>query len=931
MKSALKVSIIYLIFGLVWIFMSDGILHEVFTNFQSIARIQTIKGLLFVLVTMVLIYSMVRLLVKQHDDEVMYRIDKEEQLLEVIRENNQFRHLFEQSSSGMIITDPNQEDNPIVYVNEGFEKITGYNKKEILGKNCRFLQGKDTSEENKKKIRQALKNNEPIQIEIKNHRKDGRPFWNELKISPIFDDADQLLCFIGIQEDVTSKKIQTTFMENQLKIAKEIISSKNLFDTITDSCQMIEDHLDVSCMILRLDDEKQVIQCFGSSHIPEQVKKEIHNIDFNEYREHYLTTLLNMGHNQVGQMTDDPSFGPYWNIMLERGFQTFQITPIVSEDEQMLGIFITFAKHPEQVNAITCQTIEGYASILSFSLKSMQYLDQIKQSERRYRLIANNSTDFVCVIDEQLHVEYISPSHKMIFGENLDFTTIKKSLKNDSKHKLSGLIDQLKNGIEFERVEAELIDKNGKTHVIDIDGKRFLDHEEDKYKILLVSKDVTERKQFERSLNRVLYYDGLTQLPNRYYFTKLLEKSLAENEEQALFVLDFDQMKEINNMLGQSAEEYVLTHVVDIIKQALPQSIIARTGQDEFSILVEQFESYNDLENKVRNLLDSLDVSWRYQSVEFIATVSVGVSIFNGQSTEALIVEAELALKESRKKGKQQYYIYRQEPSQSEISSFSLQNELYHALDKKQFEVWYQPQIDLHTNNILGVEALIRWKHDTLGMISPAEFIPIAEETRWIVPIGTWVLKKVCQDVVAWRKDHHSFNASVNISYAQLQDESFIPTVKRILEETKCPASQLIFEITESMLMKDLSLSIRVLQELKALGIRIAVDDFGVGYSSLSYLKQFQLDYLKIDRAFVMNIHEDNNDFAIVQAIMEMARTLGLKVIVEGVERLQHVQLLQKIGCRYFQGYWYSKPIPKKELYKTIDMIYQDKFVYENR
>lgn len=926
MKSAVKISSIYLMVGFGWVLFSDQMIHGIFSDLDRLSLLQTIKGAIYVLFTTVLIFFMVQLLTKRHQEEMANRVRNENKLVQVIEENKQFRHLFEQASLGMVITDPKQQDNPIIYINEGFEKITGYKRKEIIGKNCRFLQGADTTEENKKKIRNAIDTAQPIQIELKNYRKDGTFFWNELKITPIFDDNQQLLCFIGIQEDITEKKTQTIFMENQLDIARKMLSSNDFSTTINQSCQVIEDHLEMGCVILRFDEQHHNYQFFGSSMIPKEIKDQLSGKQFNQRSKEYMRTFLNNANSLVELRRQDEVFGVYWDIMYEAGFKQYWARPIINEDAQILGTFFVFYRMDHHLDSIRLQTLESYSYILSLSLKSMQYMDDIKQNERRYRLIANHATDMVCVVDDQLNTEYISPSHEKLLGEGCNFQTILNSFTINSKDKVEGLINQLRNGLDFERMEATLIDLQQNKHHIELDGKRYYDDQEQKFKMLLVARDVTERKEFEWSLNKVLYYDGLTQLPNRHYFKQLLEKTLLRKHQTALFILDFDQMKEIRNMYGQGAAEYVLIQVIDKLKQVLPRAVIARTGEDEFSVLLKQIDSFRDLEEKVKNVLQVLDTSWHYQTYEFIATVSIGVSLFEEQTADTMILQAELALKEARKKGKHRYYIYLEETQQGTISSLSLQNDLYHALTKQQFEVWYQPQINTLNNSIDGVEALIRWKHDKLGMIAPGQFIPIAEETRWIVPIGTWVLHEVCKDVVTWMKKGNTVQASVNISYGQMEEDKFIQKVKEILVETGCPPTQLIFEITESMIMKDLALSLHVLNELKTLGIKISVDDFGVGYSSLSYLKQFPLDCLKIDRAFVTNIHNDPNDFAIVQAIMEMSKALGLEVIAEGVETVEHVYLLQKLGCQHFQGFWFAKPTKKENIQEVIDTIYQEKF-----
>lgn len=926
MKAAVKISVVYLLVGLLWIIFSDRLLELIFTNNNTISLFQTTKGFFYVFLTTLLIFFMVRLLVKRHQQETLNRINKEKELITLLNQNDQFRHLFEQSTAGMVITDLNKKDNPIIYVNEGFEQITGYTTEEVIGGNCSFLSDQRDLSNNISEINQALENQETVKMELKNYRKDGTFYWADLKISPIFNTHNELTCCVGVLEDITEKKIKTDFMENQLKIAKEMLSPNNIRDTIKNSCQMVEDHLNMGCMILRIDEKHQTYELFGSNSIPISIINKIYERAYNERSQVYLKMLSNSGSYELKDMMEHEVYGFYWRLLYEEGFRSFNVKPILNEEGQVLGGFFVFSKQNENVESIMLQTIENYASILSISLKHMDYVKEIEQSERNYRLIADNTKDMICVIDSDLNTEYISPSYELYFEGFSSFNDLIHALPATSRLRLIGYVNQLIKEYELRRIEFPF-DIDQQTYQLEVDGKQIYDSEEGKNKILLVFRDITERKCYEVSLNHVLYYDSLTNLPNRYYFKQLLEGMISNYDQLALLVLEFDQIKEISNTFGQGAGEYLLNNVADRIKNLIPDATIARTGEEQFSIVSKQINDKYELEKKVKQVLAEMNTFWHYQAHQFVTTVNIGAALFNDQTAETIILQAELALKESFKQGKQRYYIYKDAMKEGNISSLSLQNELYHALDKDQFEIWYQPQIDTVSSKVEGMEALIRWNHDTFGIISPSQFIPIAEETRWIIPIGTWVIRQVCQDLVMWLQEGLSYKVSLNISYVQMEDEMFLTKVKEILEETGCPPHLLVFEITENMLMKDLALSLNVINELKILGIEIAVDDFGVGYSSLSYLKQFKLDCLKIDRSFVTHIHKDINDYAIVQAVTEMSQSMGLKVIAEGVESIEHVHLLQRLGCEHFQGYWYSKPVRKELLPEKIQTIHREKFI----
>lgn len=921
MKPALKISAIYMISGALWIVFSDNLMHSISQNVMN----QTYKGFIYVVATSILLFFMVRQLVKKHQDEIDRRIEKEHELFQAINENERFRHLFEQAPSGMMITDPSEEDNPLVYVNEGFEKLTGYKSKEVIGKNPRFLQGALTEERARDNIKQAIIEKQPIQLEIQNYKKDGSIFWNELKITPIFNEMNQLKYLTGIQNDITDKKNQTMLIKNQLDFVKTMLLTKDHSEIFSRFTQTIEKHLAMPCTIFRLNEDNKTFQLFASASVPESFQTVMYeyfgvNLDNEKKFEMFTKETL-----VVEDIFKDEKFKTFWPIAKKNGYQSFWSTPIITKEREVIGVFSVYKKDTLPFTELELDALESYSSIFAMAMQNVQYNDKLQKSERRYRLIGENSSDMICLLNEQLKAEYFSPSNARLLGSANKFSDVQQALSEESLSRLTSFIEILKDQGQPDTIEVELKAVNNIWHSLDVRGSQFYDIEEKQNKILLVARDITERKDYENRLDRLLYYDPLTQLPNNYFFKKVLTKTINSRKPFTLLLLDFDQMKEIRSLYGGGAEEEVLTKLGDTIRRLLAVSMIARTGESEFSVLLAAYPNLDELKQQVKGLLRILEEPWHYQDQEFVATVSIGVVHFTEQSADTMRFQAEWALQTARKQGKQRYHIYLDEVSQGTHTSISIQNDLYHALERNEFKLLYQPQVNVKDNNVYGVETLIRWQHPTLGMISPGEFIPIAEDTGLIIPISEWIIREVCLEMMQWISTGKVRNASINISYRQMEEEDFVAKVESILSETKCPANRLTFEITENMLMKDLALSLRILNQLKEIGIQLSVDDFGVGYSSLSYLKKFPIDCLKIDRAFVTSIHTDPNDFAIVQAIMEMSRALGLKVVAEGTETEDNIRILQKLGCDNFQGYWFSRPVDRNQLEENVAKIYLEK------
>ncbi len=433
---------------------------------------------------------------------------------------------------------------------------------------------------------------------------------------------------------------------------------------------------------------------------------------------------------------------------------------------------------------------------------------------------------------------------------------------------------------------------------------------------------VIQRGMAEEKIQRLAYHDDLTGLPNRRVFAESLKvaiagfKPISNNRHLALLFMDLDRFKVINDTLGHHIGDELLKVFADRLKKNLGNSgIVSRQGGDEFILLLENITE-EEVIAKANKVIDILSSPFLIGGHEIFITPSIGISMHpkDGDDDVILIRNADIAMYEAKKKGRNNYQFYNEKFDFQSSELLVLETELRKADISKHFIIHFQPIIDLTSNAVAGAEALIRWQHPKFGLISPEKFIRIAEDTGLIIPIGEWVIRKVCQDMKERiRKGFFPINFSVNLSLRQFFDSNLVTTMANIIKEEGIEPSNITLEITESMTM-DVEKASQILYQLKELGVKISIDDFGTGYSSLQYLQKFPIDYLKIDKSFIQNIVVNKDDYNIASTIIVMAHNLGLKVIAEGVETEEQVEILKGFRCEKAQGYYYSKPLPLDQL-----------------
>ena len=467
------------------------------------------------------------------------------------------------------------------------------------------------------------------------------------------------------------------------------------------------------------------------------------------------------------------------------------------------------------------------------------------------------------------------------------------------------------------------------------EGRLVISGEE---KVLAIIRDITEQRQAEERISFLAYHDTLTHLPNRHLFKDRMRQALAYAQRHQLLVavlfLDLDNFKRINDTLDHNMGDLLLQGVGDRLVKCVRRSdsvarlemeeltpTVARLGGDEFTVLLNGISSIQNAATVAQRILDVLVQPFMLGTHEVFITTSIGVTVYpyDSENVDTLLKNADTAMYQAKDQGKNNYQFYAESMNAVALERFTMESQLRKALKHDEFQLYYQPQLDLHSLDMIGLESVIRWLHPERGCVLPEAFIPLAEDTGLILPIGEWVLQRACSEIQSLRRTGFpSLSVMVNISSIQLRQKDFADTVIRATKTHDIDPHSLELELTESILMQNIEETITKLQELKDIGIRLSLDDFGTGYSSLSYLKRIPLDTIKIDRSFIKDIEKKTDSAEIIKAIIAMAHSLSLKVIAEGVETEQQLAFLIENRCDLVQGYYISPPLPKDALIQFL-------------
>ena len=542
---------------------------------------------------------------------------------------------------------------------------------------------------------------------------------------------------------------------------------------------------------------------------------------------------------------------------------------------------------------------------------------KLHENEQKYRSLFENNIDSVITFDIDGNFIKMNKAAEKLLGytfEEVKGSLFVRHIIPEEQEKIFKYFQTALKGeaVQYETVMYNSADEERYIHVtlipMKMDGEIIGVHS--------IGKDLTESHQLQQKLNYLVFHDYLTNLSNPYKFHHNLNQLIESNEHQffSLFFLDLDRFKLINDSFGHSYGDTLLQSVSQRLLSIVPEGgTVYRYGGDEFIVILRD-TTITETTLFAEQIVSKLSEPYKIEQLEIVTTPSIGISVYplDGIEAETLIRKADNAMYHVKRIARGHYQFHHDSIKQKSDGNIRMDASLRKGVQQNEFFLVYQPQIDPITNQVVGVEALLRWKSQEFGLVSPGDFIPLAEETGLIIPIGEWVLEQACFQIQAWEKEDVKLPVAINLSVRQFYYHNFIPSLQRIIEETQIDPSFLHMEITESMAI-DQEFATKVLRQLKNIGVKIAIDDFGTGYSSLSHLKKFPLDYLKIDQSFIRDLENDGGEQDIVSIITMLAKKFNMLTIAEGVETAKHVELLKKNDCDIMQGFFYSKPLTPDE------------------
>jgi diguanylate cyclase (GGDEF)-like protein/PAS domain S-box-containing protein len=550
---------------------------------------------------------------------------------------------------------------------------------------------------------------------------------------------------------------------------------------------------------------------------------------------------------------------------------------------------------------------------------------KVKKSSEKFRSVADVAQEFIYLRTLDGHYDYVSPSCMELCGYPADTfysnpNFMDKLIHPSDRLRWKNHIHHINNAGAPETLDIRLVSKGGDVVWISHLCIPVFNNENQQTGVRSSNLNITERKAFEERIEHLAYYDSLCDLPNRRSLEQMIDQNIerCKNSGQkfALLFLDLDRFKYINDSHGHFFGDKLLRIISRRLVECAKQGKVTRFGGDEFVIIANHITNPEQAITYAEEIISTIEEQFIVDGLELYLSGSIGIAFYpqDGISTDELIKNADAAMYHSKAEKQDKVYFFQPHLTRKASSFISIEGRIRKALEQSEFELYYQPKVSLPDQRIIGLEALARWIHPDEGVIPPDQFIPVAEETGLILPLGEQLMTRAFQDMKGWEQEGIEIPVAVNISGRQFMDSKFCDTMERLLASSQCKSRLLEIEITEQVFMRDLDITVSKLERIKKHGISVAVDDFGTGYSSLKYIKMLPVDVIKIDRSFIWGATEDPKDFAILKAIGSLCQGLSLKMVAEGIENETHQQLVQDIGCDIAQGFLFHKPLPISEV-----------------
>ncbi|HWA13001.1 MAG TPA: EAL domain-containing protein [Burkholderiales bacterium] len=620
----------------------------------------------------------------------------------------------------------------------------------------------------------------------------------------------------------------------------------------------------------------------------------------------------------------DPLWEDYRDLALPYGLRACWSVPVVAASGEVVGSFAAYYSVPRMPHPEEMALLETGRHIAGIAIERDRAMQALRTRHERLQMVMDAMPFSIAYADRNLRYvavnrrfeEFFNQRREQVIGRHT-WDVIGKPLFDSIKP----YMDQVMAGQEV-KYERERLGEDGRARHFEVhylpqigDDGTVLGH----FGIL---HDITERKRSEALLQFLANHDQLTRLPNRNQFSQKLQEALGRasryGHRAALMFIDLDRFKNVNDTLGHESGDMLLVAVADRFRETLRATdTLARLGGDEFTVVLENIEGPAQAAASAQRLLGTFAQPFQVQGQELFLGASIGISLFpeDGQDATTLLRNADIAMYRSKDLGRNTFEFYSSEATAATLERLQLESSLRRALEREEFQLHFQPIVDLESGAIVGMESLVRWNHPERGMVAPATFIPMAEESGLIVPIGDWVLRAACQQARQLADlGHRGLRVAVNLSARQFRRQDLAQAIADTMAAARVTPDMIELEVTESSVMQDAEVAVRTLNSLKEMGVHLSIDDFGTGYSSLSQLKRFPIDALKVDQSFVRDIPNDENDAAIASAIIAMGHSLRLTLIAEGIETAEQLAFLRGLGCQRGQGFLFSRPLPAAEL-----------------
>ena len=603
----------------------------------------------------------------------------------------------------------------------------------------------------------------------------------------------------------------------------------------------------------------------------------------------------------------------------------------------MILLFVLINKRASRIKNASDKTVKAYEELKALNEEQFALKEELTYQKDLIQNIIEGAPVLIVIWNEEFEILKVNPFGKEVFEykeeELIGKVWINMSIASENGLIRENLLDELTHNGELKKYESSFTTKKGKklnilwsSSVIRADGE--------KKTIVSIGMDITERKKHEESIKHMAYYDSLTGLPNRDMFRSEIEIFIENSKGKdkfAIAFLDIDNFKYVNDTMGHSIGDDLLKYISCRLSSAIKYpDIAARLGGDEFGILFKDFGTEENLMKKLNDIQKAVGNSWNSNNREFFISMSIGAAIYpnNGDDAVSLLKNSDIAMNVAKKEGKNKALLYKEDIHEDIMWHIHMSNKLQKALDNKEFDLYYQPQIELDSGRIVGMEALVRWIHPTEGFISPAEFIPVAEETGQIYLLEQRILKHALKQKKRWEEEGFiDITLSINLSGKSLISNSNFKNIEAVLSDFDVDYTKVVIEITETAAISNFDIAIERLNRLKNKGLKITLDDFGTGYSSINYLKKLPIDIIKLDKSYVGSISKGNRDASIVKFILSLAYDLNLTVIAEGIETNEQLEYFKNINCHMGQGFLISMPSPAE---KIRDMLYNNLNKYGN-